>query len=306
MSEQFAELGGGLTLCYETFGSPDDPAILLIMGLGAQMVAWRDDFCTQLAGRGFHVIRFDNRDSGRSTRMKGRPPSILELTTRRPRNLTYTLSEMADDAAGLLDHLGIERAHVVGASMGGMIAQLVACRYPARVLSLVSIMSSTGDRFTGQPALAVIPMFLGRPGQGREAYVERALKLFRAVGSPEYFDEESVREVSELMWDRGVTLSGTGRQLGAVVADRSRAKRLRRITAPTLVIHGKADKLVRPSGGKATAKAIPGARLMMIEGMGHDLPRALWPRFIDAIVENTARADSDTMATSSPNPQAGV
>jgi pimeloyl-ACP methyl ester carboxylesterase len=239
--------------------------------------------------------------------MKGRPPSVLELTIRRPRELAYTLNEMADDAAGLLDHLGIARAHVVGASMGGMIAQLLACRYPARVLSLVSIMSTTGDRFKGQPAPAILPLFLSTPAKGKEAYIERAVKLFRAIGSPEHFDEDGVREISELSWERGINLAGTGRQLGAIVADRNRTSRLRRITAPTLVIHGKADKLVRPSGGVATAKAIPDARLMLIDGMGHDLPRQLWPRFIDGIVENAARVTNET-GESQPvlNPQAGV
>jgi pimeloyl-ACP methyl ester carboxylesterase len=289
MNEQFADIGP-VTLCYETFGDPSDPAMLLIMGLGTQMVAWRDDFCRDLAARGFHVIRYDNRDCGRSTRLEGRPPTLVELALRRPRELSYTLSEMADDAAGLLDHLGIERAHVVGASMGGMIAQLVACRYPGRVLSLVSIMSSTGERFRGQAAPKVLRLFLARPAKGKEAYVARAVKLFRAVGSPKYFDEQSVRESASLSWDRGISVAGTGRQLAAIVADRSRVSRLKRIKAPTLVIHGTADKLVRPSGGRATARAIEGARLLMIDGMGHDLPRQLWPTFIAAIVDNADRA----------------
>jgi pimeloyl-ACP methyl ester carboxylesterase len=291
MNEQFADIGP-VTLCYETFGDPSDPAMLLIMGLGTQMVAWREDFCRQLADRGFHVIRFDNRDTGRSTKMKGRPPGILELAARRPRKLSYTLAEMADDAVGLLDHLEIDRAHVVGASMGGMIAQLVACRYPGRVLSLCSIMSSTGERFRGQPAPTVLPLLLSKPAQGKDAYIERGVKLFKVVGSPKYFDEESVREIAEQSYERGLNLAGTGRQLAAIVADRSRVSRLKRIKAPTLVIHGKADKLVTPSGGKATARAIEGAKLKMFDGMGHDLPRALWPEFIDAIVENAARAPS--------------
>src|SRR5438874_12084018 len=191
MNEQFAHVNG-IELCYETFGDQSDPALLLIMGLGTQMVAWRDEFCQDLASRGFYVIRFDNRDCGRSSKMDGRPPTMTEIITRRPRELSYTLAEMADDAAGLLDHLGIDKAHIVGASMGGMIAQLLACRYPGRVLSLASIMSSTGERFRGQPAPAIMPLFLSRPAPGKEAYVDRTGKLFRASGSPNYFDEESV------------------------------------------------------------------------------------------------------------------
>jgi pimeloyl-ACP methyl ester carboxylesterase len=290
MSEQFADVGS-VTLCYETFGEPTDPALLLIMGLGTQMVAWRDDFCRQLAGRGFHVIRYDNRDCGRSTHMKGRPPNLIELITRKPRALAYTVSDMASDAIGLLDHLGIDRAHVVGASMGGMIGQHLAFEHPARVLSLVSIMSGAGGRIAGAPRLSILPLFLGKPSDdGKEAYTERAVKLFRAIGSPDYFDEESVRETVELSYDRGVTASGTGRQLAAIVADGDRTSRLRRITAPTLVIQGKRDKLATPSGGKAVARAIPGAQLMMVDGMGHDLPRVLWAKLTDGIADNAARA----------------
>jgi pimeloyl-ACP methyl ester carboxylesterase len=287
MSEQFADLGR-VTLCYETFGDPADPAMLLIMGLGTQMIAWRDDFCRQLVDQGFFVIRFDNRDSGRSSSMKGRPATLRQLVTKRVKAPPYTLGEMADDAIGLLDHLGIEKAHVVGASMGGMIAQHIAMRYPARVRSLTSIMATTGGRFVGQPRMAAIPLFLSRPA-GKEDYVERAVKLFRAVGSKRLFDEDYVREGAVKAWERGLNLAGTGRQLAAITADGNRKKRLARVTAPTLVIHGKDDRLVSPSGGKATAKAIPGARLLLLHDMGHDLPRPLWPKIIDAIVENARR-----------------
>jgi pimeloyl-ACP methyl ester carboxylesterase len=297
MSEQFADLGR-VNLCYETFGDPGDPALLLVMGLGTQMVAWRDDFCRELTERGFFVIRFDNRDCGRSTRMEGPTAGLRDLITRKPRHLAYTLGEMADDAVGLLDHLGIERAHVVGASMGGMIGQHLAFRYPGRVLSLTSIMSGAGGRVAGAPKLSILPLFLSKPrSDGKDAYVERAVKLFRAIGSPEYFDEESIREVSALSWERGITMAGTGRQMAAIVADGDRTKRLRRISAPTLVIQGAADKLATPSGGKAVARAVPGARLMMVEGMGHDLPRKLWPKFIDAIAENAARAPEGVVAS---------
>src|SRR5947208_8776652 len=207
MDEQFADVGA-VTLCYETFGNPADPAMLVIMGLGTQMVAWREDFCRQLVERGFFVIRFDNRDSGRSTSMRGRPPGVVELATRRVKDPPYSLSDMADDAVGLLDHLGIQKAHVVGASMGGMIAQHVALRYPGRVLSLASIMSTTGGRLVGQPKMAVIPLFLSKPSGGKEEYIERALKLFRAIGSKKGFDEEYVREGASLAWDRGINMAG--------------------------------------------------------------------------------------------------
>jgi pimeloyl-ACP methyl ester carboxylesterase len=205
---------------------------------------------------------------------------------------------MADDAVALLDHLGIHKAHIVGASMGAMIGQHVAMRYPGRVLSLASLMASTGARFVGQPKLAVIPLFLSKPSGGKDEYIERALKLFRAVGSKSVFDEEYVREGAALAYDRGINLAGTGRQLAAITADGNRAKRLERIKAPTVVIHGKDDRLVAPSGGRATAKAIPGARLVLIDGMGHDLPRPLWPQIIDAIVENTKRATGQEVVAS--------
>jgi pimeloyl-ACP methyl ester carboxylesterase len=297
MNEQFADIGP-VTLCYETFGDPADPPILLIMGLATQMVAWREDFCRLLVDRGFYVIRFDNRDAGKSSSMKGRPITLRELVTRRVKKPSYTLGEMADDAIGLLDHLGIEKAHVVGASMGGMIAQHLAFRYPGRVLSLTSIMSTTGGRFVGQPRMAVLPLFLSKPSGGKEEYVERAVKLFRAVGSKKGFDEEYVREGAALAFDRGINTAGSGRQLAAITADGNRGKRLERITAPTLVIHGKDDRLISPSGGKATAKAIKGAKLLMVDDMGHDLPRPVWPKLIDAIVENTKRAtDKEVVAS---------
>jgi pimeloyl-ACP methyl ester carboxylesterase len=297
MNEEFADLGP-VKLCYETFGDPADPAILLIMGLGTQMVAWREDFCRTLVDRGFFVIRYDNRDCGHSTSMAGPPITLRELITKRVKEPSYTLAELADDAVGLLDHLGIERAHVVGASMGGMIAQHLAMRYPARVLSLVSIMSTTGGRLVGQPKMAVIPLFLSKPSGGKGDYAERAVKLFRAVGSKRLFDEEYVRESAALSWERGINMAGTGRQLAAITADGNRTKRLARVTAPTLVIHGKDDRLIAPSGGRATAKAIKGARLLMVDDMGHDLPRPVWPKIIDAIVENTKRASDKEVVAS--------
>jgi len=291
MSELFCDVGGGITLCYETFGDRTDPAALLIMGLGAQMVTWQDDFCEELAARGLYVIRFDNRDVGRSTHLQGPPPSLSQLL-RYSVPAGYTLADMAQDAVGLMDELEIAQAHMVGASMGGMIAQTLATRHPTRVRSLVSMMSSTGNRWVGRPALSSYPIFLRKAPREREAFIEHAARLFAKVGSrgiPQ--DIEGTRRIAALSFDRELDRRGTGRQLAAIIASGDRTAELRRITAPTLVVHGTVDSLISPSGGRATARAIPGAELMMIEGMGHDLPRVLWPRLIDAFAAHAAEAD---------------
>jgi pimeloyl-ACP methyl ester carboxylesterase len=292
MHEQFCRIGE-LDLCYETFGSPTDPPILLIMGLGTQMVGWHEQFCEQLAGRGFFVIRFDNRDVGRSGRARGRPPGMRELLLRRVSRPAYTLTDMAEDAAGLLECLEIQSAHVVGASMGGMIAQTLAARHPERVRSLTSIMSTTGGRFVGQVSVSLYPVVLRRPPRDRDAYVERTVKVFNALGTSDFpREDDDIREMAALSYDRGHDAAGAGRQLAAIVASGDRTSELRSITAPTLVLHGTRDRMVRPSGARATAKAIPGARLEWLEGMGHDLPRQVWPRILDAI-ERHARAAED-------------
>ncbi len=291
MTEEFCEVNGGIELCYERFGDPADPPVLLIMGLATQMIAWHEDFCTGLADRGFHVVRFDNRDIGRSTHMDFRPPTPGQILTRRVAPQQYDLSEMAMDAAGLIRELDIAPAHVVGASMGGMIAQTLAAEHPELVRSLVSIMSNTGARLSGQPSLGVYRYLLGPPPRDRDAYVERAARIFGVVGSKGLHDEEHIRELAANSFDRGYDAAGGARQLGAIVASGNRTGTLRGISAPTLVIHGTRDRLVKPSGGKATAKAIPGARLTMIEGMGHDLPRPLWPRLIDEIATHARAAD---------------
>jgi pimeloyl-ACP methyl ester carboxylesterase len=291
MSEKLCDVGDGINLCYETFGDPGDPAALLIMGLGAQMVAWQEDFCEGLAERGLYVVRFDNRDIGRSTHLQGPPPSLLQLL-RYSVPARYTLADMAQDAVGLMDDLAIDRAHVIGASMGGMIAQTLAARHPARVRSLVSMMSSTGGRWVGRPALSSYAIFLRKAPTEREAFIEHATQLFAKIGSrgiPQ--DTEGVRKIAALSFDRELDRTGAGRQLAAIIASGDRTTELESITAPTLVIHGSVDPLVSPSGGRATARAIPGAELTMIEGMGHDLPRVLWPRLIDAFAAHTAAAD---------------
>jgi pimeloyl-ACP methyl ester carboxylesterase len=283
---------GELELCYETFGSASAPPLLLIMGLASQMLMWDDQFCEQLASRGFRVIRFDNRDIGRSSLLRGAVlPTRWQLLRRSPRGAAYTLDEMAADSVGLLDHLKIGAAHIVGASMGGMIAQLVAINHPDRVLSLVSIMSTTGNPKVGRPQPKMMMRLMRRGQREREAYIEDHLATFRAIGSKVYeFEEEYVRELAGRLFERGVYPAGSARQLGAVVSATDRTQALAGIRVPTTVIHGDADPLVDVSGGRATAEAIPGARLVIFPGMGHDLPRALWPEIIDAIVENTAAA----------------
>jgi pimeloyl-ACP methyl ester carboxylesterase len=292
MTEEFCDVGRGVTLCYESFGDPDDTPILLIMGLATQMIAWHEDFCEQLAERGFHVVRFDNRDIGRSTHFDFRPPGIGQMLRRRMDPEQYTLSDMADDTAGLLRELDLAPAHIVGASMGGMIGQTLAAEHPEAVRSLTSIMSTTGSRWHGQPTLSVYRYLLRPPPRDREAYIERSAEVFGLVGSTGFDrDEQYIRERAGISYDRGFDVRAGGRQLGAIVASGDRTERLRRITAPTLVIHGSVDKMVRPSGGRATARAIPGARLMIVEGMGHDLPRGVWPRLLDAIAEHARAAD---------------
>lgn len=292
MSEQFCDVGRGITLCYETFGDRANPTALLIMGLGTQMIAWQDDFCEALVERGLHVVRFDNRDIGRSTHLKGRPPSVPELLLRSRHAARYTLGDMADDAAGLLRELDLAPAHIIGASMGGMIAQTLAIRHPESVRSLVSIMSNTGSRRHGQPSLKVYSIFLRRPAEGRDEFIAHMERLFRVIGSrglPR--DEDDLRAIAIASYERDHDAAGPGRQLAAIIASGDRTAQLRTVTAPTLVIHGSADPLVAPSGGRATARAIPGAQLMMVEGMGHDLPRAAWPRLIDAIASHALRAE---------------
>jgi pimeloyl-ACP methyl ester carboxylesterase len=283
MNEQFADVGRGVTLCYETFGDPSDPPLLLVMGLGMQMIGWHQDFCGELAGRGFHVVRFDNRDAGRSTHFPGPVPTLRQLLTRRFHANQYRLTDMAEDAGGLLRELDLAPAHVVGASMGGMIAQTMAAHQPESVRTLTSIMSNTGSRVSGQPAPSLYKPLLTPAPVEREAFLDHVERLFTRIGSPGRADVDDLREIAGLSYDRSRDPASAIRQLAAILASGNRVRDLRRIKAPTLVIHGTADKLVRPSGGRATAKAIPGARLLSIDGMGHDLPRAFWPRIVDAI-----------------------
>jgi pimeloyl-ACP methyl ester carboxylesterase len=283
---------GDLKLCYETFGTGDAPPLLLVMGLASQMILWDDAFCELLAAQGFWVIRFDNRDVGRSTILREAPiPKRWQLLTRDPRGAAYSLDQMAGDAVGLLDHLGIGAAHVVGASMGGMIAQLIAINHPDRVLSLVSIMSTTGNQRVGRPHPRMALRMLRKARTDREGYIEDHLETYRQIGSARFdFEEEHKRARASRCFDRGIHPAGSARQLGAIVAATDRTRSLAEVRAPTTVIHGDADPLVNISGGRATAEAVPGAELVILPGMGHDLPRELWPRIIDAIARNAANA----------------
>ena len=279
----------GIDICYEIFGDPNADPMLLIMGLGAQMIHWDDDFCRQLAARGFRVIRFDNRDIGKSSRLTGgKRLTPLELLKMRflkiPVAATYKLRDMAEDVVGLMDTLHIKSAHLVGASMGGMIAQEVAISFPERVRSLTSIMSTTGDPKVPPPTREASAMLMAPPPATKEEYFERfaqTWKILRVGSFPQ--DEALDRARAERTFERGLNPAGVGRQLRAILASGSRTERLASVKAPTLVIHGTVDPLVRPEGGKYTAAAIPGAKLLMIEGMGHALPIPMWPQIIDAI-----------------------
>jgi pimeloyl-ACP methyl ester carboxylesterase len=290
--EQFADAGRGITLCYERIGDPQAPPMLLVAGLGMQLQSWPMAFCEELAGRGFCVIRFDNRDAGRSTHIGGKPPSLPAMITRRVGSRQYHLGDMARDAIGLLDALGYPDAHFAGASMGGMIAQTAAAHFPARVRSLASLMSMTGAARVGRPALKTwLMMAGGRPPRSRGEAEAAAVRIFRYIGSHGYpFDEEFVRALAGGGWDRDPTSDGVRRQLAAIFASGDRTAELHAIGVPTVVIHGDRDRMVHPSGGAATAAAIPGARLETIPGLGHDLPAGTWTTIIDLIVANARRA----------------
>jgi pimeloyl-ACP methyl ester carboxylesterase len=263
------------------------------MGLGTQMIHWDLELCERFAERGFHVIRFDNRDAGRSTYIDAPVPNIRRAMAGLRIDAPYLLDDMADDAFGLLDHLGIEASHVAGASMGGMIAQTMAIRRPERVLSLTSIMSTTGERRVGWPKLRVWGVLLRRAPRDKDAAVEYFVRVFRMIGSKGFpADEDRIRALAAEAYDRGHSAAGTGRQLAAIMASGNRTDRLRGLRMPTLVFHGRDDPLVPFRAGRATADAIPGARLVAIPGMGHDLPREVWPQLVDAVAETAARASA--------------
>jgi pimeloyl-ACP methyl ester carboxylesterase len=293
--EQVAPLPTGVDICFQTFGDRDGEPLLLVMGLGGPMTWWDPDFCQMLADRGFFVIRYDNRDTGRSSRVSGRinrrkiVASFAGMKAKTP----YSMQDLADDGFALLDHLDLDAAHVVGISMGGMIAQTMALSQPKRVLSMTSIMSTTGRRTVGWQDPRLLPLLIARRGSSRKEYVETSARLWRLIGSPHYPDTtESIRERAGETWDRGISRAGVARQMGAILTQPDRSRSLRSLRVPTLVIHGTHDKMVHVSGGRATSQAVPGSELLLIPGMGHDVPRDLHETFVDAIrrVADRARA----------------
>ena len=294
-AEQLAPVRPGIELCYQTFGDPTGRPVLLVMGLGAPMTWWPVGLCQQLVDAGFHVIRFDNRDVGHSTKLRQHRVTQRDLVRaflRQRVTVPYSLRDMAGDAVGLLDHLGLPAAHVAGVSMGGMIAQTMTLEHPERVLSLTSIMSSTGARRSGYQDPLLLPHLLRRQGRSREEYVEAAVAFGRLTGSPAFrgSDDDARKRAGET-YDRGICLSGTMRQMLAVITQQDRTTALRDVAVPVTVVHGTSDRMVHVSGGRAPADAVPGAELVLLEGMGHDLPEPLWPELVAAILRSATRAD---------------
>lgn len=299
MTEIISDVGRGMRLAHQQLGDPAGVPLVLIAGLGMQLHSWPDGFCELLTDRGYRVVRFDNRDTGRSAHETFPAPRPLALLRRRWDPRQYTLADMAADTAGLLDELALPSAHLVGASMGGMIAQTVAARYPDRVRSLTSIMSTTGARRAGRPALSTLRLMMSAPPRDGTEYVERAVRMFRHIGSAGFpFDETWIREEATQAWARDPTTGGTGRQLAAILRSGDRTAEVRTVTAPTLVLHGDRDLMVHPSGGARTARTIPGARLETIRGLGHDLPRGAWPTVATLIDEHVSAAELSTTSRS--------
>lgn len=290
--EELFASANGIELCYQEMGEPGGEPLVLVMGLATQMIAWDPEFCSLLAERGFRVVRFDNRDVGRSTKIDAAgAPSRVDMLAGRRATAPYLLRDMARDSFGLMDHLGIEAAHVTGASMGGMIAQTMAIERPERVRSAVSIMSTTGSRWVGFPSFRAFSALLAKPPRNRDEMIQRTIRTFKVIGSPGFaFDEERVRDIAGRSYDRGHSSAGVARQLHAILASGDRTRSLRELDLPATVIHGGSDPLIRPSGGRATAKAIPGARLRIIDGMGHDLPREVWPQVSEEVAATADRA----------------
>ena len=291
--ELVAPICSGIEICYQTFGDPDDEPLLLVMGLGGPMTWWDPALCRLLAESGFFVIRYDNRDTGKSSRGSGRVSKgmLVQAFLGRPVRAPYTLEDLARDGFGLLDHLGIESAHVVGVSMGGMIVQTMAILDQSRVRSLVSIMSTTGRRTVGWLDPRLMPMMLGRRASTFEEYLEMSVKGAASIGSPAYPEsDEDARARAAETWDRGLNPAGVMRHMMAVLTQPNRARALRSLRIPATVIHGMQDRMVHVSGGRSTAQAIPGAELLLIPGMGHNLPPALFETFRDAIRRTADRA----------------
>jgi len=291
--ELLAPVSRGIELCYQTFGSPDDEPLLLVMGLGGPMTWWDPELCRQLARAGFYVVRYDNRDTGRSTHVAARVTRamLLRAFAGVPVRAPYSMRDLADDAFGLLDHLALDSAHVVGVSMGGMIAQTMAVERPHRVRSLTSIMSTTGRRTVGWQSPKLLPALIAPRSPGREAYVQTSAALWRLIGSPQYpIDHDVLAARAGETFDRGFEARGVLRHMLAVLTQPDRTRRLRSLRMPTTVIHGLEDRMVHVSGGRATASAVVGAELLLIDGMGHDLPAALYPTLVQAVRATADRA----------------
>lgn len=291
--ELFAPVRDDVELCYQTFGDPEDEPLLLVMGLGGPMTWWDPELCRLLARKGFFVVRFDNRDTGRSTKVRGRVSrttivkAFLGMRVRPP----YTMADLAGDAFALMDHLGWESAHLAGVSMGGMIVQTMAISQPARVRSLTSIMSTTGRRTVGWQHPSLFPALLGKRGIGRDAYVESSTRTWQLIGSPGFpVDDQKVRARAGETWDRGFSAQGVLRQMMAVLTQPNRTRDLRSVNVPATVVHGLADRMVHVSGGRATSSAIAGSELLLVEGMGHDLPAEMFEEFAEVIRRTADRA----------------
>ncbi|AXT85779.1 alpha/beta hydrolase [Aeromicrobium sp. A1-2] len=293
--EQFASLPSGIDICFETFGNPENPAILLVMGLGGPMGWWSEDFCERLARRDYLVIRYDNRDTGRSTKLRQHKVGKVDVVRAFAglAKAPYGIKDLAEDAFGLLDHLGVERVHLAGVSMGGMIVQTMAITQPQRTSSMTSIMSTTGNRRVGWQHPRVIPAMLASAGRTRDSYVDRSLRTSAVIGSPAFpSDEELSRTRAYETYDRGWIASGVARHMLAVLTQSDRTKDLTTLDLPVTVIHGLSDPLVHRSGGRAVANAVPGAEHIEIAGMAHDLPTQLYDTYIEAIVRTAERSIS--------------
>jgi pimeloyl-ACP methyl ester carboxylesterase len=292
--EQLVTLPSGIELCFQTFGDPEATPLLLVMGLSGPMTWWPLELCQRLVDEGFFVVRYDNRDTGRSTKLNQHRVNrgqLVRAALGRPVPVPYTLSDMAEDGLGILDHLGLEAAHLAGVSMGGMIAQTMAVEHPERVLSLTSIMSTTGHRLSGFQDPTLLPALLRRAASTKEQYVESSVMFWRRIASPAYpTTEEAARQRAAETWDRGVSFSGSARQILAILTQPDRTKRLADVKVPVTVVHGLTDKMVHVSGGRATARAVPGAELRLVPGMGHDLPQGLFDQLVDAISSSARRS----------------
>lgn len=286
----------GIEIAFRKLGTASSPPVFLIMGAGAQMISWPEGFCMELVNRGLQVILFDSRDTGLSTHFTDAPvPDFPAVMAGDFSTVSYTLSDMAADTVGLMNAFGFDKVHLVGASMGGMIAQTIAIEFPSRVKSLTSIMSTTGNDAVGQTDYPALSQLGTPPWNDREAYIKWRIRSLKALGSPGFpFDEQAAAEVSGLSWDRDHDPLGMTRQAVAVIKSGDRTQSLHKLKLPTLVIHGKSDKMINVSGGIATAKAIPNAKLVLFDGMGHSLPQPLWTEIAGLIADHVQQAEKVT------------